>query len=199
MKRIVVDTNVPIVANGRPDASNGGRQPSPRCRLAAIDFLEETLKRRRIVLDLAGEIETEYQRHLRPSGEPGVGDRFYFEVLRSGTERIERLELPRAATGAYADFPADAALKGFDRGDRKFAALARRERAPVANATDSDWLEHRTALAKHGIAVRFVCGCMATHWFAKAAVGVVRGNARWSKSKRRSSSLSDLTRLGVAV
>ncbi|HTU53309.1 MAG TPA: hypothetical protein VMF62_05000 [Acetobacteraceae bacterium] len=186
MKRVVVDTNVPIVANGRPDASHGGRQPSPHCRLAAIDFLEETLKRRRILLDLAGEIETEYRRYLSPSGEPGVGDRFYFEVLRSGTERVERPELPRAGTDAYADFPNDAALKSFDRGDRKFAALARRERAPVANATDSDWVEHRTALAKHGIAVRFVCGCVATQWFTITAAGVARENARRSRSKRRS-------------
>jgi len=165
VKRVVVDTNVPIVANGRPDASHGGRLPSPRCRRAAIDFLVETLKRRRILLDRAGEIAAEYRRHLRPSGEPGVGDRFYFEVLRGGARRVERLELPRTAAGAYADFPADAELKNFDRGDRKFAALARRERAPVANATDSDWLEHRTVLAKHGIAVLFVCGCVAEQWF----------------------------------
>ncbi len=51
MKRVVVDTNVPILANGRPDPSNGGRQPSPHCRRAAIDFLVDTLKRRRILLN----------------------------------------------------------------------------------------------------------------------------------------------------
>ena len=70
MRRVVVDTNVPIVANGRPDPSNGGRTPAPTCRLAAIDFLEETLARRRVLLDLAGEIQGEYRRYLNPRGQP---------------------------------------------------------------------------------------------------------------------------------
>ena len=162
-----MDTNVSIVANGRPDPSSGGREPSPRCRRAAIDFLDETLKRRRILLDLDGEIQGEYRRHLNPSGQPGVGDLFYLEVLKSAPRRVERVNLPRTGTGAYTDFPTDIALSGFDHADRKFAALARRARAPVANATDSDWLVHRTALAKHGIVVRFVCGCVADHWFTR--------------------------------
>lgn len=74
-----MDTNVPIIANGRPDPSNGGRAPSPACRLSAIDFLEETLERRRVLLDRAGEIQSEYHRYLSPRGQPGVGDRFYLQ------------------------------------------------------------------------------------------------------------------------
>ena len=33
------------------------------CRLAAIDFLEETLATRRVLLDIAGEIQAEYRRY----------------------------------------------------------------------------------------------------------------------------------------
>ena len=163
---MVVDTNVPIVANGRPDPSNGGRSPSPGCRLAAIDFLEKTLRTRRILLDRDGEIQAEYRRHLNPRGQPGVGDRFYLEILMSTPRRVERVDLPRTAAGSYCDFPTDVALKDFDPSDRKFAALARRTRTPVANATDSDWLEHQTVLAKHGVGIRFVCGCLPHQWFA---------------------------------
>jgi hypothetical protein len=161
-----VDTNVPIVANGRPDPSNGGRSPTPACRLAAIDFLEETLSSRRVLLDLAGEIQAEYRRYLDPRGQPGVGDRFFLQILMSAPTRVERIDLPRGADGTYDDFPTDPVLHGFDQGDRKFAALARRTRAPVANATDSDWLYHRAALARRGITVEFVCGCDIREWFA---------------------------------
>ena len=53
------------------------------CRLAAVEFLQEVLVRGCVVLDLAGEIEAEYHRYLSPRGQPGVGDRFYLEVLNS--------------------------------------------------------------------------------------------------------------------
>ena len=39
MKRHVVDTNVPIVANGRPDPRDR-RHPSTDCRIAAVTFLK---------------------------------------------------------------------------------------------------------------------------------------------------------------
>ena len=161
-----MDTNVPIVANGRADPSKGGRSPSLTCRLAAMDFLEETLRTRRVLLDLAGEIQVEYRRYLNPKGQPGVGDRFYLQILMSAPAHIERIDLPRGADGAYHDFADDATLDGFDRSDRKFAALARRASAPVANATDFDWLHHRAGLAVHGINIHFVCGCDSREWFA---------------------------------
>ncbi len=167
MRRVVVDTNVPIVANGRADAASGRRAPSPVCRRAAIDFLEETLKSCKVLLDLAGEIQSEYSHYLRPRGQPGVGDRFYREILNSAPGRVERMELPKDHAGAYQDFPNSPELSSFDPGDRKFAALARRAGAPVANAVDSDWLEHRAALQASGVRVTFVCGCDSTEWFEK--------------------------------
>jgi hypothetical protein len=164
VRRIIVDTNVPIVANGRPDGTGGG--PSLACRLAAIDFLEETLRARFILLDMDGEIQAQYRRYLNPHGQPGVGDRFYLEILMSMPNRVERLDLP-FTDGAYDDFPDDQELAGFDLNDRVFAALARRAGAPVANATDSDWLHHLAALNRHGIEIKFVCGCDKDEWFSE--------------------------------
>jgi hypothetical protein len=117
-------------------------------------------------LDLAGEIQSEFRRYLDPRGQPGVGDRFFLQILMSAPTRVERVDLPRGADGAYGDFPNHPALNNFDPADRKFAALARRTGAPVANATDSDWLHHRATLAKHGVNVQFVCGCDIQGWFA---------------------------------
>jgi hypothetical protein len=159
---------VPIVANGRRDPEESGQHASPMCRLAAIEFLQEMLAKGCVVLDLAGEIEAEYHRYLSPRGQPGVGDRFYLEILNSAPGRIERVPLPKDEAGEYKDFPKAAELASFDTSDRKFAALAHRERMPVANATDSDWLIHCAALETSGISVRFVCGCDRRLWFAQS-------------------------------
>ena len=165
MTRCVVDTNVPIVANGRVDPSDGGRFPSLPCRLAAIDFLERLLKQGRVIMDLEGEIQREYRRHLNPKGQPGVGDRFYLAVLQSSPQRVERVELSKAADGSYVDFPEDPALASFDPSDRKFVAVARRASAPVAVATDSDWVAAAGALERNGVMIDLLCGQDTSKWF----------------------------------
>jgi hypothetical protein len=167
VQRVVVDTNVPIVANGRSDPSKDERTPSPECRLAAVEFLEATLSSRKVLLDYDNEIQAEYHRYLNPSGEPGIGDRFYLQMLNSLPARVERVDLPRNGDGEYEDFPDDTDLRTFDRSDRKFAALARRTSSPVANATDSDWLNYRDQLARNGIIVHFVCGCDRNTWYER--------------------------------
>jgi hypothetical protein len=159
MKRRVVDTNVAIVANGR------GTNASIDCRLAAVEFLNWLLANGRVILDLGGEIQAEYHRHLNPKGQPGVGDRFYRMVLESAPKRVERIELSKNAAGEFDDFPADPALAAFDRSDRKFAAAARKAKAPVANATDRrSWHAYHAALVANGIAVEFVCGGDPATW-----------------------------------
>ena len=165
MSQFVVDTNVPIVANGRPDPK-GSKQPSVWARLSAIDFLEHVLGKGRILLDSEGAIQAEYHRHLNPNGQPGVGDRFYLEVLQSAPRRIERFPLPKRSDGEYVDLPQEIMDVGFDPSDRKFAALARQQAAPVANATDSDWMHHRALLRQFGITVHFVCGVDPLIWWA---------------------------------
>ncbi len=161
MTRYVVDTNVPIVANGGPKS-----HASIHCRASVIKFLYSILSSGKIVVDIAGEIQAEYRRHLSPRGQPGVGDLFYQAVLQSAPSRIERIHLPKSADDEYIDLPAALIDAGFDPTDRKFAALGKRAEAPVANATDSDWLEHRAVLETNGIKVIFICGCDAAKWSA---------------------------------
>jgi hypothetical protein len=166
MSRYVVDTNVPIVANGRSDQEDN-RPPSIDCRIAAVSFLQELLKSGKVLVDIAGEIQAEYRTYLNASGQPGVGHRFYQEVLNSAPTRIDRIDLPKRGDGEYSDLPQPLVDANFDRSDRKFAALAKREKAPVVNATDSDWLNHRVALEDNGIKIKFVCGCDKAKWFTK--------------------------------
>ena len=162
-RRWTIDTNVPVVANGRDDRE---RPIAPQCREATIAFLLRFIENKECaVIDAAGEIEREYRRYLRPAGQPGVGDRFYLELI-SNPSRCERIHLPRREDGEYADLPQAVVDSGFDSDDRKFAALARRERIPVANAVDSDWLDARELLRGNGIRVKFLCGCEIGNWFA---------------------------------
>lgn len=162
--RYVVDTNVPIVANGSNAGSKG--QVSPDCRLAAIEFLVELVVKGRIILDVAGEIQQEYHRYLNPRGQPGVGDRFYQAVINSAPKLVERVVLSKTSD-QFDDFPKGEALFKFDQSDRKFVAAAINSRALIANAVDSDWLEHRNALQQHGVRLKFVCGLGSENWFEK--------------------------------
>ena len=163
MTRWTIDTNVPVVANGR---DNGERPVALECREAAIRFLMDVLaNRERVVVDEEGEIEKEYRRYLNPRGQPGVGDLFYQRVLRDWI-LCERVSLPKRSDGEYAALPQAVIAAGFDQSDRKFAALAKSERIPVVNAVDGDWLNERKMLATNGIRVKFLCGCNAARWFA---------------------------------
>ncbi len=161
MRRFVVDTNVPVVANSRSKAGNV-RTPSNQCRKATIEFLIEVLNTDKVLLDTAGEIQDEYHKHLNPRGQPGVGDLFYLQVLRSAPSKIERHELPKGKDGEYVDLPRSLIEANFDRSDRKFAALAKR-----TNATDSDWLIHRKTMIEAGIRLKFVCGLDRARWFVE--------------------------------
>ena len=155
-----VDTNVPIVANGR------GTNASIDCRLAAISFLKRLLEHDIIVLDVAGEIQEEYRRHLYAKGQPGVGDRFFQTVLASAPNKVRRVDLEiDANTKEYVDFPADPRLANFDRSDRKFVAVGIRTGATIANATDSGWLNSLDALEDNGLSIFFVCGEDQESWF----------------------------------
>jgi hypothetical protein len=164
MSRCVVDTNVAIVANGRPDPKDQ-RPPSIPCREAAVTFLSELVKKGTVLLDVEGAIQAEYRNHLNPSGAPGVGDRFYQEVLRSAPKLVERVVLTKRHDGEYDDLPQALIDVGFDPSDRKFAALACKEVVPVHNATDSDWIEHSITLANAGVQVKNLCGCDTNLWF----------------------------------
>ncbi len=162
MIRHVVDTNVAVVSNGR------NTNACAACREASIDALAQILEGGQIVIDTAGEMLDEYRRYCSPKGEPGVGDRFFREVLMNYSGKVLRVELPKRVSGGYVDFPEeDPGLAAFDPSDRKFAAAARKAGAEVLNATDDHWLSYRAQLLVHGIAVKFLCGCVRQLWFAQ--------------------------------
>jgi len=157
MSAFVVDTNVPVVANGRSE------QADPDCVLACIGKLEEITSGGVVVLDDGMRILDEYMNNLSMSGQPGAGDGFMKWVWQNQavTERCERVRIQprREDDHDFEEFPRDPALAGFDRDDRKFVAVALASSGDpvVLNAVDPGWWTHRDALHKHGVRLTFLC------------------------------------------
>jgi hypothetical protein len=121
--------------------------------------LQTLLHKGRIHVDLQGEIVSEYHAHLRPSGQPGVGDRFYREILNSSIKKIVRVDSPRdATTNTHTHFPNHSLLANFDKGDSMFVAVANVSGSTIAVAIDRGWLNHEGALGQQGINLDFLCG-----------------------------------------
>lgn len=154
---VVVDTNVPI-------AANGGNEVSPECVLACVVAVRDLIEnRRRLALDDGWLIVHEYMNNLRADGQPGWGHRFLKWVLsnQANAACCERVALTvrDEAAGEFAEFPTPPGLHAFDPSDRKFVAVANahRERPPILQALDSKWWGWKDALAAAGIAVEFLC------------------------------------------
>ncbi len=153
----VVDTNVPVVANGKSE------QASPECVKNCVKRLEELKKSGIIVLDDQGKIFKEYRKNLRSEGQPGFGDAFLKWIYTNMYNR-ERCELvpitPRNSSETdFEEFPSDPKLKTFDPSDKKFVAvaLAHSKHPPILQAVDRKWYLMKEALAKNNVKVDFLC------------------------------------------
>lgn len=153
----IVDTNVAIAANGV------NTHADELCQETCIEKLQEIVSGGRLALDEAGLILDEYATRLSHAGAPGVGDMFFKYAFNNQyvNEKCELVKLDPVsdAAGTFAQFPMSAALAGFDRSDRKFAAVAAAapEDAVIYNATDSDWSNFRGALVTAGVIVSELC------------------------------------------
>ena len=156
---VVVDTNVPIVANGRAE------QAGPACVSTSIRKLREIHSRHRVLVDRHGLILDEYRRHLSPRGQPGLGDAFFKWLWdnQANPQVCSQVEIT-PVDGSFTEFPSDPDLIAFDPSDRKFVAviLASGAAAPLLNAADTDWWLFREALARHGVVIEFLCPSLMT-------------------------------------
>jgi len=157
MPDVVVDTNVPVVANGQTE------QAGAQCIEACIERLLQIRSEDVIIIDEAGLIFDEYQHLLAHSGQPGAGDAFFKWVWdnQSNPDHCRRVAItpidpdPRQ----FEEFPDDPRLTTFDPSDRKFVAVsvAAGSDPVIVNASDTDWWNARDALRDNGIGVEFLC------------------------------------------
>ncbi|MDE0331509.1 MAG: hypothetical protein OXL41_06525 [Nitrospinae bacterium] len=151
--RIVVDTNVLIVAN------RNNEQADSECELACIETLVGATKGEQVVLlDASGLIMDEYSRHCSYSGAPGVGDVFFkflhdFQWSKeSGFCQVSIQETPDEE-GGFTNLPSNS----FPRNARKFLAVAKDGDGRVVNAVDSHWSEHADFIESLGVRVIELC------------------------------------------
>jgi hypothetical protein len=153
---VVIDTNVPVVANG---ISVGADR---RCEHRCVAELRAIVADQCVLLDDRGVIFREYRRYLSPAGQPGVGDRFvkWLWDNQGNPTHCRVIAVTPIGDDDYAEFPRDDDLALFDRSDRVFVAVARASEPPatILNAVDSDWWHAAAALARHAVTVRSLCG-----------------------------------------
>jgi len=152
---VVVDTNVPLVANGKTE------QADLECEVACVRKLIQIQSEQRTLLDDRMLIMGEYRRNLSQSGQPGVGDAFFKWLWenQANEQHCRTVPLTVHADRGFVEFPDDARLSSFDLSDRKFVAvaLASGTDPQVLNASDTDWWHDRQTLAEHGIQIVFLC------------------------------------------
>ncbi|RKU38472.1 hypothetical protein C6496_06595 [Candidatus Poribacteria bacterium] len=156
--KVIVDTNVPLVANGKAD------QASEDCVETCIDELMKiTAGNVKLVLDDLRRIIGEYRNKLNPGGFPGVGDAFlkWVEINWANPQQCDLVSITPTddLEANFQEFPTDPTLAGFDPDDRKFiaVALAHPEKPPILQASDTAWWHYRDALHQNGVTVDFIC------------------------------------------
>ena len=152
---VVVDTNVPLVANGKAE------QAGWECVAACVRTLRQVQAERRTLLDDKWLIIEEYRRNLSHTGQPGVGDAFFKWLWenQANPQHCRIVPVTVQADREFTEFPDDPRLVSFDLADRKFVAVALASGAGphVLNATDTDWWHDRQAVEENGVNVVFLC------------------------------------------
>ncbi len=152
---VVVDTNVPLVANGKAE------QADWECVAVCVRKLRQVQAEHRTLVDDKQLIFKEYLKRLSLSGQPGVGDAFFKWLWenQANPQHCRIVPVTVHEVRGFEEFPDSARLSSFDRSDRKFVAvaLASGSSPKVLNAADTDWRDHRQALAENGVDV--VCLC----------------------------------------
>lgn len=150
--RVVIDTNVLIVAN------RASEQADLECELAAARTLHEAMRQNLILIDTNNLATAEYDTYCRRSGQPGIGDLFFKSLLDNvaNESRVVRVEI--GVTQEEIDSALPPPLADFDPSDRKWIALHLVGSADsIINATDSDWAQRKDDLEKAGIHVDELC------------------------------------------
>lgn len=153
---MVLDSNVPIIANRR----DGG---SYACASQCAQELVALKKRGVLIVDDKGLILAEYRTYLNYSGQPGIGDAFlrWFFNNRGKADlcRTVRISHIDHEWCLFAEFPEDDELADFDKADQKFVATATSDNsgAKITQAGDHKWLRWERVLQRHNVLIRFVC------------------------------------------
>ena len=162
MTAVIVDTNVIIAANDK--ANHASSDDVKRCqkRIQQIICQNETS-----LVDDEWRILAEYKKYFNPETSKGIGDLFVKTLLQNQCcSKICTMVTISPVQGSktdFTEFPADQALKKFDKDDRKFIAVAiayeraHDKKATILQALDKKWGPFQNAFAEAGVQVVFLC------------------------------------------
>jgi hypothetical protein len=155
MRKVVIDTNVLLVANGLHG------EVSDECVIECVNRLQAMERTGITVIDDGFRILKEYQNKTSLTPPKGVGDVFLKSLLRhvGNPARVEQVSLTELGENEFVEFP-DALLQPqFDAPDRKFAAVsnAHPDKPTIWQAADCKWLDWWQPLQAKGVFVEFLC------------------------------------------
>ena len=154
--RAIVDTNVLVVANGR------NTHADLECQIQCVSAICDISLKGTAVVDDGGLILDEYGKRLNFEGQPGAGDAFFKHVNDNlySSKHLERVSITAVddQERTFEELPANT----LDRSDRKFLAVGVVSKAPILNATDSDWHDERDLISSLAVEVKQLCPQHAT-------------------------------------
>ena len=158
MPEYIVDTNVPIVAQGDEHPMD------LECELACVEFIEQVISNRHvIVIDDAFHVIREYQHKLNSKGQQKLGDLFLHWVLlnQANPSRVKQVSITQIDTLGhdFDEYPNSLSHIEIDNSDKKFIAIAKVNGNPstIVQSSDSKWIGWAKALQDEGIYVNFLC------------------------------------------
>ena len=149
--RAVVDTNVLVVANGRDTHAD------LECQFQCVSVIQDISLNGTVVLDGGGLIFDEYRGRLSFKGQPGAGDALFKHIYDNmySSKHVEKVSITVSddTEREFDELPANT----LDQSDQKFLAVAVVSKAPILNATDSDWHEERALVLGLEVVVNQLC------------------------------------------
>ena len=162
---VVVDTNVPLVANGKAE------QAGLKCEDACVRKLRQVQAERRTLVDDKQLIFKEYLRRLSLSGQPGLGDAFFKWLWENQANPQHCRIVPVTVHDGrgFAEFPDDARLV--------------RSTGPTASSLLSRWQVGRSACVECN-RYRLV-GSTDRRWRRMASMSFSSARNSWRRSADR--------------
>lgn len=156
MMEYIIDTNVPLVAQGT------AAQMSANCEKNSADFLEKLFQGQfNLVIDSDYHLIGEYEKQLPKGSQAQYGNRFlkWIYTNQANPLKIKTVQINQIDEYNFEEVPQSLIDIGFDNSDRKFVAvaIANKNQAPIAQAADSKWINWEETLNSEGISVNFLC------------------------------------------
>ncbi|MDP2338603.1 MAG: hypothetical protein Q8N05_19575 [Bacteroidota bacterium] len=156
MTEYIVDTNVPLVAQGT------AKQMSSDCVLNCVNFLEQLFQGQfLLVIDTEYHLIGEYSIQMNKGSQYQYGNRFLKWIFNNQANplKIKAVKITQLDEFNFEEVPQNLIDIGFDNSDRKFVAvaIANNNQAKIVQAADSKWIGWEEALNIEGITVCFLC------------------------------------------